>query len=226
MSARRESAPALASGAADQPAAAQLGKPVPEANGDLVYTSDTNSRSAMNDTNANSVTMPGLPAQNAPASMNRMIELGFGAADRSDLMVTFAEARDARALFELARIPGVIAVQPVRATDARFRAGHYLLSEGLVGAERDADLSRLVDMQGDAVSLPKDGAIISGRMARALDVGRGDVVEAEVGEGERPVLRLPVVGVLDSPFGATATLDRGALNRLLREGNTLSGAYL
>jgi DNA topoisomerase-1 len=41
MSARRESAPALASGAADQPAAAQLGKPVPEANGDLVYTSDT-----------------------------------------------------------------------------------------------------------------------------------------------------------------------------------------
>ena len=75
-------------------------------------------------------------------------------------------------------------------------------------------------------SLPKDGAIISGRMAQALDVGRGDVVEAEVGEGERPVLRLPVVGVLDSPFGATATLDRGALNRLLREGNTLSGAYL
>lgn len=167
-----------------------------------------------------------VATQNAPASMNRMIELGFGAADRSDLMVTFAEARDARALYELARIPGVIAVQPFRATDARFRAGHYLLREGLVGAEREGDLSRLVDMEGDAVKLPKEGAIISGRMAQALDVGRGDVVEAEVGEGERPVLRLPVVGVLDSPFGATATLDRRALNRLLREGNTLSGAYL
>jgi DNA topoisomerase I len=40
MRARRETALALASNAADQPAAAQLGKPVPEANGDLVYTSD------------------------------------------------------------------------------------------------------------------------------------------------------------------------------------------
>jgi len=37
---------------------------------------------------------------------------------------------------------------------------------------------------------------------------------------------LPVVGVLDSPFGASATLDRAALNRLMREGDVLSGAYL
>lgn len=159
-------------------------------------------------------------------SIGRMIDLGFNVADRSDLVVSFAEPRDARALHELERIPGVLAVQPFRAAGARLRAGRYEVREGLSGNAPGGDLQRSIDLSGATTDPPPAGAVLTGRMARDLHVGIGDRIEAAVTEGERPVLSLPVVAVLDSPFGSAAALDRRALNRSLREGDTLSGAFL
>lgn len=167
-----------------------------------------------------------IATESAPASVDRMIALGFGGANRADLVVTFAEPRDAHALHELERIPGVLVVQPFRSAEARIRAGPHIVREGLSGIEPAGDLERMVDVKGNALPPPQRGALISGRMAQTLDIGRGDVIEARVTEGERPLLRLPVAGVVDSPFGASATLDRATLNRLLHEGDVLSGAYL
>ncbi|UZK69679.1 ABC transporter permease [Sphingomonas sp. S1-29] len=160
------------------------------------------------------------------ASIGRMIDLGFGAADRSDLVVTFAEPRDSRALYELERIPGVLQVQPFRTVGARLRSGHHEVREALSGIEPAGDLSRVIDIEGQASAPPPAGALLEGRIARQLGVGVGDTIEAAVTEGERPALRLSVAAVLDSPFGSAASLDRAQLNRLMREGDTLSGAYL
>lgn len=159
-------------------------------------------------------------------SIARMIHLGFNVADRSDLAVTFAEPRDARALHELERIPGVLKVQPFRAVGARLRAGQYEVREGLSGAAAGGDLARSIDLSGATTDPPPSGTIISGRIARDLHVGVGDAIKASVTEGERPVLPLRIASVVDSPFGSSAALDRRTLNRLLREGDTLSGAYL
>lgn len=167
-----------------------------------------------------------VASQSPLGSVERMIDLGFNIADRSDLVVTFAEPRDARALHELERIPGVIEVQPFRAVAARLRAGRHEVREGISGAEPNGRLQRAVDLSGLSLDAPPHGAILTEHMARDLGVGIGDRVDAVVTEGERPVLSLPVTAVLDSPFGSAATLERSALNRLLREGDTLSGAFL
>ena len=45
-------------------------------------------------------------------------------------------------------------------------------------------------------------------------------------EGSRPVRLVPVVGLLDEFLGVSAYMDIHALNRLMREGQTISGAYL
>lgn len=167
-----------------------------------------------------------VASQSPMGSVGRMIELGFGVADRSDVVVTFAEPRDARALHELERIPGVLTVQPFRAVGARLRAGHREVREGLSGNEAGGDLQRSVDLAGTAVDPPPQGAMLTGRMARDLQVGVGDRIEATVTEGRRERLDIRVAGVLDSPFGSAAALDRRGLNRLLHEGDTLSGAFL
>jgi putative ABC transport system permease protein len=159
-------------------------------------------------------------------NVDRMIELAFGKAEREDLVVTFAEPRDARALYELARLPGVLRVEPYRATSARLVAGHHEVREGLVGSAPQSDLSRTVDLKGRVVEPPQSGVVISSRLARSLDVRAGDPIRAIVTEGERPILDLPVSAVIDTPLGSSARLDRANLNRLLREGATLSGAYL
>jgi putative ABC transport system permease protein len=167
-----------------------------------------------------------IASQSAPGSIERMIELGFGKANRSDLVVTFMEPRDARAVHELERIPGVLAVQPFRAVEARFRHGTRAAREGIDGAETGGALYRIVDVEGRTRTAPPEGAIVSSRLAALLGARRGDVLLATVTEGERPTLRLRIVDIVESPFGSSATISRARLNRLLHEGNTLSGAYL
>lgn len=171
-------------------------------------------------------TMLYVSSASPTASIGRMIDLGFEIADRSDLTVTFAEPRDARALHELERIPGVLRVQPFRAVGARLRTRQHEVREGLSGVEAGGSLSRLINLEGQPSDPAPAGAVLAGRNARQLGVGVGDMIEAAVTEGERPALRLRVSAVLDSPFGGAASLDRAGLNRLLREGDTLSGAYL
>ena len=56
-----------------------------------------------------------IASASATDNVDKMIEIAFGRAQREDLAVTFAEARDDRALHELARLPGVIRVEPFRA---------------------------------------------------------------------------------------------------------------
>ena len=167
-----------------------------------------------------------IASASATDNVDRMIELAFGKAEREDLVVTFAEPRDARALHELERIPGVLRVEPYRATSARLVAGHREVREGLVGTMPGADLGRAVDLTGQIVEPSLSGVVISSRLARRLDVRPGETIQAIVTEGERPILDLRVSAVIDTPLGSSARLDRTNLNRMLREGATLSGAYL
>nr|WP_284732214.1 ABC transporter permease [Sphingobium nicotianae] len=171
-------------------------------------------------------TMLYVASMSPNGSMDRMIDLGFSRADRSDLAVAFAEPRDAHAFHELERIPGILNVQPFRTVGARIRSRHHEVRDGLVGVEQRGDLSRVVDIEGRTSEAPPVGVMLSGRTARILDVGVGDLVEALVTEGERPALRMRVTAILDSPFGGAATLDRAILNQAMREGDVLSGAYL
>ena len=159
-------------------------------------------------------------------NIERMIEIAFDQSQREDLTVTFAEARDASALHELARLPGVIRVEPFRTVGANLSAGPRIEREGLTGAQPGADLGRIVDLDGRVIAPPPRGAIVSARLARQLEVKSGDTISAAVTEGERPRLALRVTAVVETPLGSSARLDRAVLNRLLREGNEINGAYL
>jgi putative ABC transport system permease protein len=167
-----------------------------------------------------------IASASATDNVERMIEIAFGRAQREDLAVAFTEPRDARALHELARLPGVIRVEPYRAVGARLVAGPRMEGEGLTGALAGADLGRLVDLDGAVVEPPRRGAILTGRLARRLGVQAGGTITAEVTEGDRPRLILPVVAVVETPLGSAARMDQANLNRLLREGETVSGAWL
>lgn len=167
-----------------------------------------------------------VASASATDNVDRMIDLAFNRAERGDLVVTFAEPRDARALHELQRLPGVLRVEPFRATSAQLASAHRQVREGLSGSVPSGDLSRLVDLKGEIIEPPAAGVIISSRLANRLDVSAGDNIDVKVTEGERPSLNLDVAKVVDTPLGSSARLDKAVLNRLLREGDSLSGAYL
>jgi putative ABC transport system permease protein len=57
-------------------------------------------------------------------------------------------------------------------------------------------------------------------------VRAGEFITASVLEGERPTRTLQVAGLVDEPVGIGAYMNLHALNALMREAGSLSGAYL
>lgn len=167
-----------------------------------------------------------IASASATDNVDAMIDLAFGRAERGDLVVTFAEPRDARAVYELASLPGVMRVEPFRAVGAKLISGHHLVREGLSSGSPGADLSRLVDLNGRVIEPPAGGVVISSRLSKQLGVRAGEDLAAKVTEGERPEIQVKVSQVIDTPLGSSARLDKTALNRIMGEGDVSSGAYL
>jgi len=159
-------------------------------------------------------------------SMRVMKELQFFVAQRQDVTVSFVEPRSAGSLHELASMPGVMSVEPMRAVPARLRAGPRRREVGVTGLVGIPRLNRIVTLQGERISLPPEGLVLSGTLARILAVGVGDRVQLEVLEGRRPVREVVISELVEDLMGLSAYMEIGALRRLMREGGTLSGGFL
>lgn len=159
-------------------------------------------------------------------SVNYMMEFQFEKSQRADMTVALVEASSWRALQDIRHMPGVLHAEPYRALSVRLRAGHRSRRVGIMGLEGGGDLYHLLNVKEEQVALPPEGLLLSDKLAELLEVGAGDHVTVEVLEGARPVRQVPVAGIVTEFAGVTAYMQLSALNRLAREGNSLSGAFL
>ena len=63
-------------------------------------------------------------------------------------------------------------------------------------------------------------------LANVLDIHPGDVVTVESLEGRRETYLVKVAGIVEQWVGMSAYMDLDALNRLMNEGDVISGAFL
>lgn len=159
-------------------------------------------------------------------AVHYLTDVQFDIAHRQDVAVAFKDPRSRRALHELAHLPGVMGVEPVRVVPVRLRSANRSRRIGIVGLAPDAALARVIDAQLRPVPLPRDGIVVNEALASALGVVRGQAIDVEVLEGARPTRTVIVSGIVTEYLGLSAYMDIGAVNRLMREGPVLSGAYL
>ena len=159
-------------------------------------------------------------------TIERIVEVEFDAVQREDVSVTFHEPRPANVKYDLAHLPGVIRVESYRAVPAKLRFAHRTRRIALLGFEGTADLRRVVSKDFEPVTIPPDGLLLTSQLAEILSVRPGQTVTVEVLEGARPVRDVIVAGTVDELVGLSAYMDQRALNRLMQEGQTSSGAFL
>jgi len=159
-------------------------------------------------------------------ALDFMLDAQFNVAQRQDITLTYVEPRPAKALYEAQHLPGVIHVEPFRAVPARLRFNHRDRRVAIMGLPDRPQLQRLIDDELHEVDLPPEGMMLSEKLARVLQLKLGDLATIEVLEGSRPVVRVPVAGVFAEFIGMSAYMNIAALNRVMREGNTISGANL
>lgn len=147
-----------------------------------------------------------------------MLDVFFGDAQRQDMTVTLVEPLGSNVVFELASLPGVIAAEPGRAIAVRLgREGH---SErvALEGAPDNAELVARVDRAGKVVPVPPEGVMLSGMLARQLDVSMGGVVEVEMLGGRGTRTTLPVTATIDELVGTRAYASSEVIDRIAGDG--------
>jgi putative ABC transport system permease protein len=158
--------------------------------------------------------------------INYLLTFQWDVAQRQNVTVSLIEPGSASALSDIHSLPGVMKAEAFRSVPARLRFGHQSRRLGVMGLSREAFLNRLLDANAQPVQLPPDGLLVSAKLAEILGAKPGDRLILEVQEGERPVHEVTIEGTITDYAGVAAYMEINALHRLMREGNTISGAHL
>ena len=159
-------------------------------------------------------------------AINFLVDFQFGLQQRQDAVVNFNDGVSSRALSSLKQIKGVETIEVFRAVSVRLRSGQYSRQVGIMGLGERRDLFRLLDKEEKVIHVPEEGLVLSSHLADILHVEVGDVVTIEVLEKERPVREATVVSRVNDYAGSSAYMHIRALNHLMREPPTISGAFI
>jgi putative ABC transport system permease protein len=161
------------------------------------------------------------------STVNFMMYMHYGLSQRDDVSVAFNEATSRKALAELLSLEGVEYAEPGRGVVARVVHEHRSYRVHLQGFEPKGSLKRLVNNDLVPITLPPDGIVLNEYLAKKiLHIGVGELLTIEVLEGAKPIRQVPVVALIRQDLGVGAYMELRALNRLMREGEVISGAYL
>lgn len=159
-------------------------------------------------------------------SIEQMIRIQFDTIQREDVSITFTDPRSSTARHEVAALPAVLRSETYRAVPVRLKNGQRSKRLAITGLDPNGELRRLVGSDLRPLRIPPEGLVLSRTLAEALAVSPGEQVIVEVLEGSRQVRLVPVTSLVDDLIGLSAYMERSALNRLLDEGSTISGAFL
>lgn len=159
-------------------------------------------------------------------AIDRMVEVQFGMSQREDLVAIYTEPTSARSLYSLNSLQGVEFAEGYRSVPARLQFENHSYRTSVEGIQPGGQLTRLLDTRLNVLDLPQEGVVLTEYLAELLHIQAGDMLTIEVLEGQRPIVQVPVVATARQYMGVNVYMQRQALNRLLKEGNAISGALL
>lgn len=160
------------------------------------------------------------------AALDQVVDQTYYRSQRWSAQLGFFHPREARSALEASRLPGVLAAEPVRTVVAWAHGPRGRKKVPILGIEPGADLTRPLDRRGRVIPFKGRGVILSEALAKRLGLEPGDLAELEVIDGRRPVVRLPVTALADDYSGLSVYVARRELNRIMGDGDLVSGAQL
>jgi putative ABC transport system permease protein len=155
-------------------------------------------------------------------SIDYLMRVQFHEAWREDVSVTFSRPLSERAVREVEHLPGVLHAEGHRAVPVRIRSGAVQRDVALLGYEDGGELRYALDADGRRIELPKDGTVLSRKLAEILGVRVGDTVDVQIQEGDRGRRPLLVTGTIDDSFGLQGYMRLETLQDFVHEQGAVS----
>ena len=155
-----------------------------------------------------------------------VIDFQWDIVQRQTVTLSLVEPQASRAIADFRHMPGVVWAEPFRYVPVELRAGPITRRLAIQGLPGQGTLSRVIDARPRQIALPERGIVMSAKLADVLRVRPGDEVVARVLEGHEREIVVPVVGLAEDFAGTAAYMELHALNRLMLEGDRISGAHV
>lgn len=159
-------------------------------------------------------------------AIDYMLEIELRLRERQDISLVLADLTASSSIHDLAHLPGVLRVEADRFAPVRLRNGQHSYRTSITGLAPDGQMRRLLDAELKPVPLPREGIALNSRLAKRLGVRLGESVMVEVLQGARLKRLVPVTALVDERMQMQAYMDFESLNRMLREGDAISGARI
>lgn len=157
-------------------------------------------------------------------SLDHTLDFQWDTVQRQDVSVGLTEPGSETAKFAFRQLPGVQSLEAFRGARAQVFFGQRHRQIAVFGVEPDGAHDRIVDKNDHVVPLPDEGLAVSSKLAEVLGAKLGDLVTIEFLEGRRRKVEVPLVALSEDFSGLIAHMNRHSLNRLMGEGDIITGA--
>lgn len=155
------------------------------------------------------------------------IDFQYERVEKYDLKVSLQKPVDKTAGVTAGKnLDGVTGAEPV--LEAPATISHRWLEKNVLvmGLPEKTTLYRLLTDKGEAVALPSDGLVVSGQLAKILDIKTGDKVTVRPFWGDRKEHPVTVKKIIPQYVGLGAYMEIDALSRLLNAPPVASAVLL
>jgi putative ABC transport system permease protein len=156
--------------------------------------------------------------------VTEILDFQWDVIQRQDVGIGLVEPASDKVSYLLRQLPGVVATEPFRQAFVRISFGNQRRQLGVQGLPKNGLHNRVLDETSHQIELPPEGIVVSAKLEEVLGAKVGDTLMVEVLEGKRPTRMVRLVGLAQDFAGVAAYMDLHALNRLLGEGDMITGA--
>lgn len=151
------------------------------------------------------------------AALQVMIDHEFLRTSHQDITIGLREPVGRGAVGEIARLPGVVLVEPQLGVSADFSHGPFEKRTGITGLAEGNTLFTPLAADGEPLPIPDEGLVLARKLAEILQARPGDMVRLRPLLGTRQVREAQVVAVVDTYMGLGAWCRLEYLSRLIGE---------
>ncbi|MEO8103413.1 MAG: ABC transporter permease, partial [Betaproteobacteria bacterium] len=157
-------------------------------------------------------------------SVAQILEFQWDVVQRQDISVGLIEPASAEVLNHLRQLPGVVAAESFRNAFVKVHFGQSHRQLGIQGLPAAGLHNRVIGAGHRQIGLDANGLVVSAKLAEVLGAQVGDELLVESLEGKKVMRPVTLVGTSEDFAGLSAYMEMRALNRLLGEGDVITGA--
>lgn len=157
-----------------------------------------------------------------PPSLDKIIDSAFYETNRQDGMLVMSHDMPEVVMETAADLPAILQTEGQQFHAVILRNGNREKRTSIQANHPATDLSRVMNSDGNQVSVPSGGIVLTDRLAAHLGVGIGDRVDAKFLGGRQETHTLIVSNTIAQYFGIGAYMDLDYVNSLLRQSPRIS----